>query len=124
MATENDSLNGAGMLFGHLLTNTAQIFADVRTYWSPEAVKRVTGLKLTGRRANGILHLINSGAAALDGTGEQSRDGKPVMKPFWEITEDEVGEMPRGHVLARGDTASISAAAGFRPATCRAAACP
>ncbi|MDI3548480.1 MAG: L-fucose/D-arabinose isomerase [Halanaerobiales bacterium] len=90
MATENDSLNAVPMLFGHLLTNTAQIFADVRTYWSPEAVKRVTGKKLTGRAENGIIHLINSGAATLDGTGEQMRDGKHVLKPFWEITEEEV----------------------------------
>ena len=72
VATENDSLNGAGMLFGYLLTNTAQIFADVRTYWSPAAVKRVTGHKLTGAAAGGFLHLINSGPAALDGNGEQS----------------------------------------------------
>ena len=70
LATENDSLNGVGMLFGYLLTNTAQIFADVRTYWSPDAVKRVTGHKLTGAGANGLIHLINSGAATLDGTGE------------------------------------------------------
>ncbi len=91
-ATENDSLNGATMLFGHLLTGTAQIFADVRTYWSPAAVKRVTGKDLTGKAANGILHLINSGSAALDGTGRQSRDGSPVMKSFWEITPDEAGQ--------------------------------
>jgi L-fucose isomerase len=90
IATENDTLNGITMLFGHLLTNAAQIFADVRTYWSPEAVKRVTGHQLTGRAENGIIHLINSGPAALDGTGRQSRDGKPVMKPFWEITDEEV----------------------------------
>lgn len=90
VATENDALNGASMLFGHLLTNTAQIFADVRTYWSPEAVKRVTGHSLEGNAAAGILHLINSGPAALDGTGRQSRDGQPVMKPFWEISEKEV----------------------------------
>ncbi len=90
LATENDSLNGACMLFGHLLTNTAQIFADVRTYWSPEAVKRVTGHKLAGQAANGLIHLINSGAATLDGTGEQRRNGKPVMKPFWEISAQEV----------------------------------
>jgi L-fucose/D-arabinose isomerase len=90
VATENDSLNGVSMLFGHLLTNTAQIFADVRTYWSPEAVKRVTGKELTGKAANGIIHLINSGAATLDATGEQTKDGKPVMKSFWEITEQEV----------------------------------
>ncbi|MCX6996829.1 MAG: L-fucose isomerase [Kiritimatiellaeota bacterium] len=88
-ATENDSLNGVCMLMGYLLTNTAQIFADVRTYWSPEAVKRVTGIKLTGAAAGGIIHLINSGAATLDGTGEQSRNGQPAMKPFWEITPAE-----------------------------------
>ena len=89
-ATENDSLNGATMLFGHLLTDTAQIFADVRTYWSPAAVKRVTGHKLTGKASGGILHLINSGAATLDATGRMTRDGKSVMKPFWEITPEEV----------------------------------
>jgi len=89
MATENDSLNGAVMLFGYLLTNTAQIFADVRTYWSPEAVKRVTGYDLDGRAAGGMIHLINSGAATLDATGMQKKDGKPAMKPFWEITQDE-----------------------------------
>ncbi|WP_434750929.1 L-fucose isomerase [Paenibacillus amylolyticus] len=90
VATENDSLNGVSMLFGSLLTHTAQIFADVRTYWSPDSVKRVTGHQLEGHAAAGILHLINSGSAALDGTGEQSRDGKPVLKPFWEITDEEV----------------------------------
>jgi len=89
LATENDSLNGVCMLMGYLLTNTAQIFADVRTYWSPEAIGRVTGAKLTGAAAGGLIHLINSGAATLDGTGEQTRDGKPAMKPFWEITQDE-----------------------------------
>jgi L-fucose isomerase len=88
-ATENDSLNGVCMLFGYLLTNTAQIFADVRTFWSPDAVKRVTGMKLTGPAANGLIHLINSGAATLDGSGEQSINGKPAMKPFWDITEAE-----------------------------------
>jgi L-fucose/D-arabinose isomerase len=89
VATENDSLNGAGMLLGHLLTNKAQIFADVRTYWSPAAVKRVTGHKLSGHAATGILHLINSGAAALDGSGRQELHGKAVMKEFWEISEQE-----------------------------------
>ncbi|MEC2343010.1 L-fucose isomerase [Paenibacillus barengoltzii] len=93
VATENDSLNGVGMLFGYLLTNTAQIFADVRTYWSPASVERVTGYKLEGRAAGGILHLINSGSAALDGTGEQLKDGDPVIKPFWEISEEEVARM-------------------------------
>ena len=92
VATENDAMNGASMLFGHLLTNTAQIFADVRTYWSPDAVKRVTGYEMTGKAAGGILHLINSGPATLDGTGQQSRDGQPVMKPFWEISADEAGQ--------------------------------
>ena len=89
-ATENDSLNGVSMLFGHLLTNTAQIFADVRTFWSPEAVKRVTGYKLSGLAEGGIIHLINSGAATLDATGLMEKDGKPVMKPYWEITQAEV----------------------------------
>jgi L-fucose isomerase len=91
VATENDALNGVSMLFGHLLTGTAQLFADVRTYWSPDAVKRVTGTPLQGLAGNGLIHLINSGPAALDWTGEQSRDGKPALKPFWEITGEEVG---------------------------------
>jgi len=90
VATENDCLNGTSMLFGHLLTNTAQIFADVRTYWSPAAVKRVTGYELTGRAADGMIHLINSGAASLDATGLQTVNGQPAMKPWWEITQDEV----------------------------------
>jgi len=89
VATENDSLNGVAMLFGHLLTNTAQIFSDVRTYWSPAAVKRVTGKTLTGKAANGIIHLINSGSSTLDGTGKQRLKGKPAMKPYWEITSSE-----------------------------------
>lgn len=92
VATENDACNGVSMLFGHLLTNTAQIFSDVRTYWSPEAVERVTGKKLSGLAANGIIHLINSGATTLDGTGRQTSNGKPVMKPHWEIEEKEVEE--------------------------------
>jgi L-fucose isomerase len=87
LATENDSLNGMAMLFGHLLTGTAQVFADVRTFWSPEAIERVTGKKLTGLAANGLIHLINSGSASLDGSGQQTQDGQPVMKPFWEITD-------------------------------------
>ncbi len=89
-ATENDSLNGVSMLFGHLLTNTSQIFSDVRTYWSPDAVKRVTGKELTGKAANGIIHLINSGSTTLDATAQQKdADGNPAMKPYWEITEEE-----------------------------------
>jgi L-fucose isomerase len=89
MATENDSLNATVMLFGHLLTGTAQVFADVRTYWSPVAVKRVTGYEPTDRAAGGFLHLINSGAAALDGSGRQEIDGQPAMKPFWQISDAE-----------------------------------
>lgn len=89
MATENDSLNGISMLFGYLLTNQAQMFSDVRTFWSPSSVERVTGHKLKGKAANGIIHLINSGSSTLDGTGEQTENGKPVMKPFWEISEIE-----------------------------------
>jgi len=89
-ATENDSLNGISMLFAHLLTDRAQIFSDIRTYWSPQAVKRVTGKELTGLAKDGILHLINSGATTLDATGQQKEDGKSIMKPFWEITEEEV----------------------------------
>lgn len=90
LATENDTLNAITMLFGHLLTNSAQIFADVRTFWSPEAVKKATGHELTGIAKNGIIHLINSGPATLDGTGQQEKNGLPAMKPFWEIAEEEV----------------------------------
>ncbi len=91
LATENDSLNGVAMLFGHLLTGKAQIFSDVRTYWSPEAVKRVTGKELTGRAAGGIIHLINSGATTLDATGRCSdSEGNPVMKNHWEMTQADV----------------------------------
>ena len=90
LATENDSLNGASMLFGHLLTGAAQVFSDVRTYWSPDAVKRVTGFELTGDAKDGFIHLINSGASALDGSGQQTIDGQPAMKPWYDITGDEV----------------------------------
>ncbi len=82
LATENDSLNGVAMLFGKLLTNTAQVFADVRTYWSPEAIERVTGYKVEGRAAGGLIHLINSGSAALDGSGQQSVDGETCYETF------------------------------------------
>ncbi|MDR0697635.1 MAG: L-fucose isomerase [Tannerella sp.] len=92
-ATEDDHLNGISMLFGYLLTNTAQIFADVRTYWSPTAIKRVTGWEPDGLLKNGAIHLINSGACTLDATGEQTKAGKPVMKPFWEIKGEEVDAM-------------------------------
>ena len=84
------ALNGVSMLFGHLLTGRAQVFSDVRTYWSPEAVKRVTGYTLEGKAANGIIHLLNSGASALDGTGQQSDAyGNPIMKRWWEVTPEE-----------------------------------
>ena len=88
VGTENDTLNAMTMLFEHLLTNRPGIFADVRTYWSPEAVKRVTGKELKGHAKDGIIHLINSGAASLDGTGAVSdKDGNPVIKPFYEMTD-------------------------------------
>jgi L-fucose isomerase len=90
VATENDALNGVSMLFGYLLTNTAQVFADLRTYWSPDAITRVSGEAPKGAAANGLLHLINSGPAALDGCGEQSIKGKPAIKPFWDVTNAEV----------------------------------
>lgn len=89
LATENDTLNGVGMLFGKLLTNTAQIFADVRTYWSPEAVKKSTGYELEGiaKDSDGIIHLINSGAACIDACGEvKDASGNGIIKPFWEMT--------------------------------------
>ena len=88
VATENDALNGVTMLFMHLLTQKAQMFSDVRTYWSPEAVERVTGKKLEGLAANGMIHLINSGATTLDATGRASDgDGNATMKHWWEITD-------------------------------------
>lgn len=91
LATENDACNGVAMLFGHLLTGRAQIFSDVRTYWSPEAVKRVTGKELTGMAKGGMIHLINSGATTLDGTGAaRDAQGNPVMKNHWELSQQEV----------------------------------
>ena len=91
LATENDSLNGIAMLFGHLLTNRGVMFSDIRTYWSHEAVKRVTGAELTGLPAQGFIHLINSGATTLDATGAMTdADGKPTMKEPWNMTQDDV----------------------------------
>lgn len=88
LATENDFLNGISMLFGHLLTNRGVMFSDVRTYWSPEAVERVTGKRPEGGAANGFIHLINSGATTLDATGAMSdSDGRPTMKPHWDMTD-------------------------------------
>jgi len=86
VATENDAMNGVPMLFGYLLTNTAQMFSDIRTYWSPEAIKRVTKMKPEGLASNGVIHLINSGASALDFSGRQTNKGEACIKPFWEIT--------------------------------------
>ena len=89
LATENDALNAVTMLFGHLLTNTAQLFADLRTYWSTDAVERVTGYRLPENAASGLLHLINSGSATLDGIGTHTDDAKPVIKPFYSVSEQE-----------------------------------
>lgn len=90
VATENDALNGVCMLFGHLLSGSAQIFSDVRTYWSPVAIERVTGYRPTGIAEQGVLHLINSGPTALDGTGQQEIEGKPVIKPWWLVNPMDV----------------------------------
>ncbi len=90
-ATENDGLNGTTLLLLHEVTNKAVIFADVRTYWSPSAVERVTGWKPEGVAANGFIHLINSGAAALDGTGAVKNDkGESIMKDWWDMTDDDI----------------------------------
>ena len=96
LATENDILNGLGMLFMRLLTHRAQIFADVRTYWSPEATKRVTGYDLEGKakESGGIIHLLNSGAACLDASGEcRDENGNATMKRWWEVTEEDIKRM-------------------------------
>lgn len=96
LATENDILNGMGMLFMKLLTNRAQIFADVRTFWSPEATKRVTGYEFEGKAKEngGIIHLLNSGAACLDACGEcVDENGNHVMKKWWEVTEEDIKKM-------------------------------
>lgn len=92
LATENDVLNGISMLFGKLLTNTAQIFSDVRTYWSPDAVKKATGYELEGvaKESDGFIHLINSGASCLDGSGQaKDEDGNGVIKPWYEVTNED-----------------------------------
>ena len=90
-ATENDTLNGVAMMLGTLVSGTAPCFHDVRTYWSPEACERVTGHKPTGVAKDGFIHLINSGATALDGSGAATNDqGEHVMKPFWEMTDKDV----------------------------------
>jgi L-fucose/D-arabinose isomerase len=89
VATENDTLNGICMLMGHQLTNTAPIFGDIRTYWSPDSVKQVTGQELSGKASGGVIHFLNSGSASLDGTGRHKRNGESVIKPFWEVSPEE-----------------------------------
>lgn len=94
LATESDNCNALAMLFENLLTGRASIFADVRTYWSPEAVERVTGWKPEGLAANGFMHLLNSGAAALDGTGAcKDENGQSVMKQWWDVTQEDIDAM-------------------------------
>ncbi len=90
-ATENDTLNGVAMMLGSFIANSAPCFHDVRTYWSPEACERVTGVKPDGIAANGFIHLINSGATALDGTGaSKNENGENCIKPFWEMTDEDI----------------------------------
>ena len=96
LATENDVLNGMGMLFMRLLTHRAQIFADVRTYWSPEATKRVAGYEFEGKakEAGGVIHLLNSGAACLDASGVcTDENGNAIMKKWWDVTEEDIKKM-------------------------------
>ncbi|HHT80173.1 MAG: L-fucose isomerase [Sphaerochaeta sp.] len=91
MATENDYLNGLGMLFSKHLTNRASIFSDVRTYWSPDSIERVTGWKPEGLAKDGFIHLINSGATTLDANGQmKNKEGKSEMKQYWDITDEDV----------------------------------
>ncbi len=94
LATESDNCNGLAMLFGNMLTGRASIFADVRTYWSPAAVERCTGWKAKGLAKNGFMHLLNSGAAALDGTGAvKDENGNSVMKRWWDVTDKDIEAM-------------------------------
>jgi L-fucose isomerase len=104
VATENDAMNGVPMLFGYLLTNTAQMFSDIRTYWSPDAIKRVTKIKPSGLAANGVIHLINSGASALDFSGRQTTKGKSCIKPFWEISAKDAAECLKATQWAPADS--------------------
>ncbi len=90
-ATENDTLNGVSMMIGTLLTGVAPCFHDVRTYWSPEACERVTGKRPEGKAKDGFIHLINSGATALDGSGAaKNENGEGCMKPYWEMTDADI----------------------------------
>ena len=90
VATENDALNGVCMLMLNLLTNRAAMFADVRTYWSNESVKRATGKGMTGLAKQGIIHLLNSGSCCLDAAGEMKEKGKPVFKNWWDVTQKDI----------------------------------
>ena len=90
LATENDCLNGLAMLFSKLLNQRASVFADVRTFWSPESVERVTGWKPTGKASGGFIHLINSGAAALDGSAMSRDNGEAVMKQWWNMKDEDI----------------------------------
>lgn len=91
-ATENDTLNGMTMLLQQLLTGQASIFADVRTYWSPEAIERTTGYRLEGKAAGGFIHMNNSGAAALDGAGAMKDEGAALMKKWWKVTDKDISD--------------------------------
>ena len=106
LATENDVLNGLGMLFMKLLTNRAQMFSDVRTFWSPEACKRASGYDVTGvaKENGGFIHLINSGATALDACGEcRDENGNPVMKRWWEVTDEDIETMTKATTWPAAD---------------------
>ena len=106
LATENDVLNGISMLFGKLLTNRAQAFADVRTYWSPEAVKAATGYDLEGvaKESQGFIHLINSGAACLDFSGEsKDENGNPIMKEWYNVNDEDIDAMLKATTWCAAD---------------------
>lgn len=104
-ATENDTLNGIAMLMGKLVTNSSSVFADVRTYWSPDAVERVSGWRPDGKAANGFIHLINSGAAALDGTGASvDAKGENVIKPWYEVNDKDIDAMLKATDWAPANT--------------------
>lgn len=104
LATENDTLNGITMLFLHLLTGQAPCFSDVRTYWSPDAVKRVTGKELSGVAQNGVMHLINSGATALDATGcSKDANGAGCMKPWWDMEQSDISACLKATDWRRAD---------------------
>lgn len=103
-ATENDTLNGVSLMLGTLLTNKAPLFADVRTYWSPESVERVTGYRLEGKAKDGIILLKNSGAAALDASGAiKDENGNPTMKEFWNMSEEDIDILLESTVWCRAN---------------------